>query len=65
MRGLLGKGKGDFVGGGRHGTPVVEDERRAIDGAGRGFQWRESCHPLFDLRVAQYLVAFERVPQTE
>ena len=36
MQGLPGKGKGDFVGGGRRGTPVVEDERRAIDGAGAG-----------------------------
>ena len=65
VRGLPGKGEGNFVGGGRRGTPVVEDELCAIDGAGHGFQWQESCHPLFDLRVAQYLVAFERVPQTE
>ena len=62
MRYLLLDGVVNVIRGGRGLVLVVEDQRQAISESGLGLKRRDARHPLFDKWVAEYLVAFELIP---
>ena len=65
MRYLLLDGVVNVIRGGRGLVLVVEDQRQAIGGSGLGLKRGDARHPFFDKWVAEYLVAFELVPDSK